>query len=85
MTDETLKATFAERAAARADRDLAGAPAWVKSDVEMIDLLYDAVEACARNEFGTIRSRFEKDYRRLWLEQNRQSGLDFSVHVNLPK
>ena len=85
MTDEALKATFAERAAARADRDLTGAPAWVKSDFETIDLLYDALEACARNEYGTVRSRFGKRYRELWLEQNRYSGLDRSVKYNIPE
>ena len=85
MTDEALKATFAERDSARKARDLTGAPDWVRDGFETIDLLYDAVEACARGEFGTIRRRFEARYRELWLRHNRYSGLDDSIIKNLPE
>ena len=85
MTDEKLLATFAERKAARADRDLTGAPQWVKDDVETIDLLFDALEACFRAEYGTIRSRFAPRYRELWMKQNRLSGREFSINHNIPE
>ena len=85
MTDEAIRAVFAERRAAQQDRDLSGAPEWVRDDFATMDLLMDALEACSRGEYGRIRSRFEPRYRELWLKQNRHSGLDYSVKANLPE
>lgn len=80
VTDESLAAAFAQWRAAASKARLEDAPEWVKDDFALLDLLYRAVEA---RMIGKVeknhRARFEPEYRRLWLKQNRFGGLEESL------
>ena len=86
VTDETLAAGMAEWRAAMAERDLTGAPDWVKDGFAVLDLLEEAInrriaDPAAKN----FRAMFEPRYRALWLKHNRPGGLDRSLETVFSK
>lgn len=80
MTEEKLRKALAAWKAARAACDLTGAPDWVRTDFETIDL-YEEILGVRLDEPDTanFRGRFEPRYRELWLRQNRRGGLNRSL------
>ena len=80
VTDETLAAALAQWKYAESLLDLDGAPAWVREDFAVLNLLYRAVEMRIKEpNKKNFRACFEPEYRRLWLRQNRVGGLALSL------
>ena len=82
MTDDCLKAVFAEWRAAQKDLDLTGAPDWVTDGFATMDLLYSALELRWKGEHERVRKECPAPFRALWLKYNRPGGLDDSVQQN---
>ena len=81
VTDAALAKVFREVKAARAVRDTSRAPEWVRLDVDLLDLLLDALEMRAQGQHEAVHAIFPPKYRALWLKQNRPGGLDRSVEL----
>jgi len=79
------QAVLAEWRAARADRDLKGAPEWVAEDFAMLDLLMEALEMRIRGEHDLVMTRIGPRYRALWLKQNRRGGLEESLRASFSR
>ena len=84
VTDASIAAAFQQVELAKSLLKLDGAPEWVKDDFALLDLLYQAVKVKLawpdKGNWTGFRERFEPEYRRLWLLQNRPGGLDESVN-----
>ena len=72
-------ASVAELRAAQAMRDLTGAPAWVREDVELFDLLVDFVARRVGGARGSLSDEFRDRYVRIWNLQNRPEGVEESI------
>ncbi|MCQ2392154.1 MAG: family 20 glycosylhydrolase [Kiritimatiellae bacterium] len=83
VTDAMIAAVAAERRAAREKLDLTGAPAWVRDDVKLMELLLDAVEWRAQGDHDRVVRELPGPYAELWLKQNRPGGLETSIELNL--
>ncbi len=80
VTDEGVVAAFAQLDGAKELFIADGAPAWVREDFAVLDLLARAVKARWENpQRDDLRVMFEPEYRRLWLRQNRIGGLKDSL------
>lgn len=80
LTNAHLASALRYRRQAAALACLDDAPAWVRDDFELLELLYDAVAyRFAEPQQKNFRARFEPTYRALWLRQNRPGGLAESL------
>ena len=83
VTDESIAAALAQLELAKSLLNLDGAPDWVREDFALLDLLARAVKVKLawpdNNNWKGFRERFEDEYRRLWLLQNRPGGLEESL------
>ena len=79
LTVEDFRSAIGKLKAAKAMRDLAGAPEWVKDDVELIDILADLVERRVEGDRRNLVEHYRKQYSKLWLKQNRSGGLEESL------
>lgn len=83
LTDEAIEAFKAERRAAKAKLDLAGAPEWVRDDLATMELFLDAFEWRAQGDHDRVVRELPSRYAELWLRQNRPGGLETSIELNL--
>ena len=81
LTDENLKALFAEWRAAKATLDLARAPDWVRDGFALLDLMYEALELRWQGRHLDVAGKVPR-YRELWLKYNRPGGLEKSIAKN---
>ena len=79
LTVEDFRSAIGKLKAAKVMRDLAGAPEWVKDDVELIDILADLVERRVEGDCRNLVEHYRKQYSKLWLKQNRPGGLEESL------
>ena len=54
LTVEDFRSAIGKLKAAKAMRDLAGAPEWVKDDVELVDVLADFLERRVEGDHGNL-------------------------------
>ncbi|MCQ2391316.1 MAG: family 20 glycosylhydrolase [Kiritimatiellae bacterium] len=81
VTDANLAKVFQEVKAARAQRVLSGAPEWVRDDMDLLDLLLDALEMRAQGKHAEVHAICPPKYRALWLKYNRPGGLERSIEL----
>lgn len=79
MTDEDMKAIFAEWQSAKDSLDLKDAPDWVRDGFATMDLLLESLKLRWKGEHERVRCEMPPRYRALWLRHNRPGGLDDSV------
>ena len=79
VTKADLEASLAECRAAQKLIDLTGAPAWVRDDMAVVDLLVDVLACRIAGRHDGLTERFAGRYRELWNRQYKAEGAEASL------